>query len=416
MNVLIINLHSALNLGDNAITQAAIYHLRKAYPGVTITVTANDPSSYQRYTDFCHTGTPITWIARVRHGRYRGTLILTPYYVLLLAAAALCYRVLGRRMYFGSHLQRQWLKAYYEADLVLGTGGGYYYAYRPLSLFFVWSLIGVAFALALGKKVILLPQSIGPIEGRSQRLLARIVLGRAARLLVREPLSAAYVTRQLGIARRPPVIPDLAFACPDHWLPQTPRRSRRGERPRVGVTVMDYAAQIAGRFDQLAYEETLAALLFKLADDYGASIEIFCQCYGPTSDQDDRAASARLFERLRGRVERVRLREPFWEPQDITAEYAQLDLLIGTRMHSCILALTASVPVLTIGYLPKSMGTMVLLGLDRYCCDIRTVTADALYERAAELLGGKEGLRELITARVLEARSQALGWIRYLEE
>ena len=53
--------------------------------------------------------------------------------------------------------------------------------------------------------------------------------------------------------------------------------------------------------------------------------------------------------------------------------YGCLDLLVGTRFHSVIFAMTASVPVLAIEYEHKTSGIMHDLGLDEWVYDISTV-------------------------------------------
>jgi colanic acid/amylovoran biosynthesis protein len=73
--------------------------------------------------------------------------------------------------------------------------------------------------------------------------------------------------------------------------------------------------------------------------------------------------------------------------------YGGLDLLVGTRFHSVIFAMTASVPVLAIEYEHKTSGIMKDLGLDEWVHDITTVDGDTLtaalrrlFARRAEII------------------------------
>ncbi len=429
MKILIVNVHSARNLGDDAIMQATLHSLRSAYAGASVTVAANDPESFHKYDDLTVIGSFTTWIARLSGRRWQIRRALMVANAALLTLAAAIYRLLGRRFWFGSTNGRRLLAAYYDADLVLSCGGGNFYAYRPFSPFFVWAVLALAFPLGLGKKVVLLPQSVGPIRGRLQVLLARLVLGRVHRIMVREARSAEFVTHHLGLKKPPVVLPDLAFAlAASQNIPveatggsktrpftATGGATARGSAPRIGVTVIDWAAQTGDLGGQKGYEDAIAGLLARLATEYTAQVEVICQSYGPSADHDDRIAARRLYERLQGQVGSITLRDDFDGVRDLQAAYGELDLLIGTRMHSGILALGESVPVLLVGYQPKTEGTLALLGLERYCCDLRSISADRLYALARELLEDGETSRAAIAARVGQVRSQSLNWVRYLE-
>ena len=45
MRILIINVHSALNLGDDAIMAATLEGIRAHYPDAVVTISANDPGA-----------------------------------------------------------------------------------------------------------------------------------------------------------------------------------------------------------------------------------------------------------------------------------------------------------------------------------------------------------------------------------
>jgi colanic acid/amylovoran biosynthesis protein len=87
-----------------------------------------------------------------------------------------------------------------------------------------------------------------------------------------------------------------------------------------------------------------------------------------------------------------------FDHRTIKAMYGDLDLLVGTRFHSVIFAMTSSVPVLAIEYEHKTSGIMHDLGLDEWVHDIATVDA-------ATLIAGLRGLvarRAEVMARLAE--------------
>jgi colanic acid/amylovoran biosynthesis protein len=448
MKILIQNLHSALNLGDDAIMQTTLSALRTTFTDCEIAIAANDPPSWRKYSDIEVLGSLSTWVADPAQGRWRKRALLMPFEALLLCCAAVSYRLFGVRLLWGAPEQRLLLARYYDADLVLSCGGGNFYAHHALSPALIWALLSLAFAVGLGKRVVMLPQSFGPIEGRLQRWLARWTFSHVNLIMAREARSVAFVKEALGVRTPVVLLPDLAFGLVrpaadvrqakssiENDFPHAADRAPMpggvgaasaagtntfmGPKPspscQIGVTVIDRGAQSPSFKGQQAYEDALASLLVRLARERNAHIQIFCQCYGPSPDQDDRPVARRLHERIRQLGADTTLRVDFRDAREIVAAYGELDLLIGTRMHTGIFALCNAVPVLLIGYQPKACGVMASFGLDRYCCDISAVDAEQLYLLACELLEGEEAMRVHIAERLAQTQEQAHRWIDHVQ-
>ncbi len=414
MKVLLLNVHSALNLGDDAIMRVTLDGLRTAFPGVQITVSANDPGSWAKYHDIRVVSSLATWVADPAQGRWRERLYRMPFVVVLLSCAAVLYRFFGIRLMWGAPQQRHLLAAYYDADLVLSCGGGNFYAHRKLSPALIWALVSLVFAIVLGKQIVMLPQSFGPIVGSLQRLFARWTFARVRLIMVREPRAGAFIREVLQVKTPVLLMPDLAFGLSSRRRPENSTGSMLTYQ--IGVTALDRSAQEPGFSGQQRYEEALVTLLMRLACQYDAQIHVFCQCFGPSPDQDDRPVAKRLDQRLRQLGVATALRVDFRDACEIVSAYSELDLVIGTRMHTGVFALSTGVPVLLIGYQPKACGMMKTLGLERYCCDIRDVNADVLYELACEILARKEELHSYILERLEDIRLRAQAWIEPIKE
>jgi colanic acid/amylovoran biosynthesis protein len=412
MNILILNVHSALNLGDDAIMHATLRGLDERYPDATITVAANDPDSWRKFSRVRVVGSLTTWVVERDGGRWHWNKSRLALYMVLLPLVASAYRWLRVKWLIGTPAQRELLTAYYTADLVLSCGGGNFYAHRSLSVAYLWSLATLWLALALGKRTILLPQSIGPVVGRFQRGLARRVFNRPARILLREQRSAKFLAG-LGLRRDPIVLADLAFALPPATAgPSLP--DAHGAQLRIGVTVIDRGAQERSFTHQAAYEEMLVKLLIQIQQEFQAQLYIFVQCYGPTPDQDDRRCARRVYARVREHTGAVTLMPDFHDALDIRAAYQQLDGLIGTRMHTGIFALSQALPVVLIGYQPKAVGTMALFGLEQYCPDMASITGDELSALVRHMLEQRTALSQQITVRRAEVQDVLRDWPRWL--
>lgn len=414
MNILILNVHSALNLGDDVIMYETLRSLKATYPDATITVAANDPDSWKKYDEIRVVGSLTAWVVNRENDGWDWRKSLLLFYAGLLVLAAVLYRTCHIRLLFGHVEQRRLLCAYYDADLVLSCGGGNFYAHRSISPSFIWSLFTLALAHLLGKDIVLLPQSIGPIEGQLQKLLARLVFDRAARILLREPYSLAFL-EELKVSQSAIVLPDLAFAPPPVHA-DSDLLSYDSGALQIGVTVIDRGAQDKSFSGQQNYEDALVSLLVRLNTDYGAHLHIFSQCYGPTSDQDDRHSARQVYDRVREQTDDVVLLDTFQSGLEIKAAYKHMDCIIGSRMHTGVFALSTAVPVVLIGYQPKAFGVMEMFGLECCCCSIETVNDAELYEMVRQVLDNGEEIRAHIAQRYAQLSELLQGWVRYLQD
>lgn len=413
MRILILNVHSAFNLGDDAIMRATLHGLKTVFPEAQITVAANDPASWKKYHEIQVLGSLATWVADPAHGQWRKRAYLMPVTLVLLISAVFFYRLFHLRFTWGTPQQRSLLAAYYDADFVLSCGGGNFYAYRPLSPAFIWALLSLDLALALQKPVAMLPQSFGPVVGSLQYILARWTFSRVHLIMVREPRAGTFLREVLRVKTPIVLLPDLAFGLSAYETHEDV--ISRTSQLQIGVTAIDRSAQDPSFGGQMQYEEALIALLTQLANEYHAQIHVFCQSFGPSLDQDDRPVARRLHQQLRRNGIDAALRIDLRSADEIKAAYSQLSMVIGTRMHTGIFALSSGVPVLLIGYQPKACGMMATLGLERYCCDITDVDTDVLLELACDILAHEQELRAQIAERLREVKLQSKAWLEHIE-
>jgi len=415
MNILILNVHSALNLGDDAIMYTTLQSLHHRFPGANITVAANDPDSWAKYKDIEIYSALCTWIADCRLGLWRKRFYLTPLILLFLCLSAILYRLFNFRLHLGSQKKNQLLDAYYNADLVLSCGGGNFYAHGPLSPGFVWNLITIGFAVGLKKRVVMLPQSIGPIEQWWQRLLGRAVFNRVDNIMVREPQSERFITSTLKLTKSPILMPDLAFGLPTVVERLPVKIIQEAGNLRVGFTIIDRSAQNPNFLDQETYEDAICSLITKLDQEYSAEIFLIIQCYGPSKDQDDRNITNRIYQRLHNHIGNIFVLDNFTDALELKSAIKALDFVIGTRMHTGIFALSNSIPVILIGYQPKACGMMKSFGLPKYCYDIEEVTEEGLKVLIDDLHRNLDELKLDISAKLLKTQNALSKWITYLD-
>jgi colanic acid/amylovoran biosynthesis protein len=404
MNVLLLNAHSAQNAGDLAILQESIACLHAAFPGAAITVAINDLETDELPSGAAYVASLTRWLLRpLPSGEWRWRKPLAPPYAIRLLLAALLFRWVGRRWQPRHGERRRLLDAYYDADIVAVIGGGHLYARHAFNIAFIWLWFGLALALWMGKPLIFLPQSFGPLPGRLQRGLLRWLLARSALLAAREYRSLDLLAA-IGLRRRVLVLPDLAFALADTSTtlaayPELERALQHAARPLIGLTLMDWGGQNPTFQNQAGYEAAILALIAHVRQSYGATVMLFAQCYGPVAAQDDRRIARRIAAQA-GPADSVVLVDQALPAEALKAAYRQLDALVATRMHSAIFAMSAGVPTLAIGYLHKSIGIMEMLGLERYALEIDSLDAQRLCAAFDHLWAERPAVRQQLDSRI----------------
>jgi len=308
--------------------------------------------------------------------------------------------------------QRRAVEALDGADLALSCSGGYL---EDSNTAYLLNLLQMLLAHRLSRRVVLAPQSIGPIRSRFGRAALRWTLTCMDALYVREESSMAFLRAEFPDLDVPVhASGDLAF-----WYD---RQSKVGEaeewaklgvnpaKPIVGITVVEwyFPHHLDPAAAQARYLRALSALIRKLQEEDKYQIIVFNQVSsdlpiartlalmnpGVIVDSSDRDSGV------------------------FAAMISRCQIFVGSRFHSCIFALLGSVPTIAIAYLPKTTGIMSDLGLSDFVLPIDEIKPEDLIAKfdAMCALGGamSENLRGSIARyRALNGRFNAdlIAWI-----
>ncbi len=242
-------------------------------------------------------------------------------------------------------------------DCVLDIGGGDSFTdIYPLKRY-AWIIASKAATIAQRVPLVLSPQTVGPFVGETaaKRLLnavARWSLRRARAVVVRDAKSADAVCALVdGVD--PVYAVDVAFA-----LTYTPPPPRTGGLPRIGINVSGLLwhgghtgkGEFGLGYDYAALTTGLIEALLARGD---CTVELICHVNGELgTNEDDRGVADLLATRYPALV-----RVPdFASPSAAKSHIAGLDALVAARMHACIAAFSAGVPVVPVSYSRKFEG------------------------------------------------------------
>ncbi|MEU4238185.1 polysaccharide pyruvyl transferase family protein [Actinoplanes sp. NPDC026619] len=400
MKILLSHAYSRHNAGDAALLSVLIQDVRDVYPGAELTVLMMDEVQPGETFD----AVPVRPFP-THHAlhRFSSRAAKLGHCLVTLATTALAvrvpafvnHRVIGRRL-------TEYLRLCRGSDLVVCVGGGYLRGKPALSSTFELALLLQPLVLYrwMGIPTVLYAQSVGPFATPAQRRMAGHVLRKIDLVIAREDISLGILAG-LGATANVRRSVDSGFAF--DTATEVDIRSRVGaapDRPLVGITVRQWLDP-AG---QERYERAVAAVADVAVEEFGATVVFVPQVTSERQGDDDRVAGRRVAARMR-RPASV-LGDSF-DHHTIKALYSGLDLLIGTRFHSVIFAMTASVPVLAIEYEHKTSGIMHDLGLDEWVYDIATVDAATLTTGLRELFARREEVVAQLAERMPAYQARA---------
>ena len=383
--IAIINVHSSCNAGDAALTQVAIDELRKEFPESQIILVMNDPQS--------HLGEELAVLSFLTWVNLPGfrPAVRFAWLAILCMIPALTLRIFGKAIFlpFSKDI-RKTIETIINSDMVVGTPGGYFYSYgKGRNLMYLSFTLFVA--ILAGKPLYLLPQSFGPMKYARERWMTRWLLSRARIVMARESVSLDYLETLDVNTSSCYLLPDMAFAfrgAPpsrgEDWI-KAQGLDPHIDRPLLGMTVIDWGAQYQGFSSQNQYENAITAVIRHFVDQYHGKVILFPQSWGPSAAEDDRLPAQRIANLVIELGESVMVVDQPLPPQVLKSTFGQMDLFIGTRMHSNIFAMTENVPFIAIGYLHKTLGIARTASLEDWVVNIQQVDKNQLNAKLDQL-------------------------------
>lgn len=281
-------------------------------------------------------------------------------------------------------------RAVRAADLVIDIGGGDSFAdiYGPRRL---TQMLLMKYLTHLARRpLVLAPQTFGPFRHRLSTFLARQSIRLSAIITTRDSLSTACL-REMGIKGEIIEASDVALRLP--YDPPSPQSE--GGPVRVGLNVSGllmnggYTGNNMFRL-QMNYPQLIRDILRRFSD-HPELCEIHLVphviSWRGGGVEDDYAASLKLQKEFPS----VTVAPGFTSPSEAKSYIAGMDFFMGARMHACIAAFSAGVPVVPMAYSRKFAGLFGALGYNE-TVDCTSQSAEEIMARVFDAYGRRAEL------------------------
>ncbi len=297
-----------------------------------------------------------------------------------------------------------------NADIIILKGGSYLYSYGGIkgSMFLYRMIFPSILSILLNKKVIALGHSVGPIVGYTQRRISRWTLNKFACIVAREEISYNFLINVLKLKKEKiMLLPDLAFwknrdeVTSEFTLSQILEKEdikfENSADLKIGITVRDWNFPLRGEAERLFenYITSIVESIKYVCSQYSAS------CFIMPHAQKDLPIGKQVYSMTKSF--NVFLLKGDYSPATMRKIYGEMDLFVGTRIHSNIFAISEGVPTVAIAYqIPKGFGIISMVGLEKYILDIAKIRSSDLVKKINRLLQNREEIRKSLIKKTDE--------------
>ena len=402
------------NMGVNALaagTAASVFHsLPEA--GFAFMDYSKEPGTYQVRSATGDREVPLYDI------RFSKKLGLKNNIARLIVAAAM-HRILPRWLRKKIRVAHPALDQLLRSEVVVAISGGDSFSdiYGMSRLFYV--CLPQILAIAAGRPLVLLPQTVGPFATGKGRALARFILRRAKHIYSRDRESLAEVSRLLGReASNASLAYDMGFALepipPESSVVDQLRQLRsRGTLVGLNVSGLLYAGGYTGRNEfglSDDYKGLVSRLLSSLMALEGVQVLLVPHVLGsPQSNESDLTACQRVYDEFASSCGgRLHYLPGDYDHHGIKFMIGQCDFFLGSRMHACIAALSQSVPAVGLAYSRKFAGVFETIDCGELVIDLTTVSTEEVLTRVNLLYGQRREIQERLRAQMPGVKGSVL--------
>ena len=295
-----------------------------------------------------------------------------------------------------------WLNRQFRShDVYIAAPGGYINSYYYLG----HALAPLIEAHKDGKKTAIYAQSIGPLNDQDK--VRFVNAAKAIDLLMVRDTFSKVVMQELPYPGDYLRTKDAAFLLPLQDNIQTSSK-------QVAVSVRQWGHDDR---DMKTYLSLMAEMCNYLVKQ-GYEIVFLSTCQGVPGYKDDSATATEVQEILAnefGVSEQITVDNKYYTIDALMQRLQDFDLVLGTRLHMCILAWINRVPALNISYEVKGKECYTYLGIPEYSIDFNQDTATAL-QTLGEFVTEHEAIKSSTLATIETIHQEVLQDFQRLQD
>jgi len=408
------------NMGVSALVSGAITSLRKCYPNAKVSLLdyGLKPCTYTVLTE---EGPATVNLLNIRFSKrfyLRNNIawLLLHAFLLKLLPQRLSARLLSRNAL---------LQEICDTDIVASIAGGDSFSdiYGLRRLLYV--ALPQILTLVLNKRLILLPQTLGPFHGFLAKRIAGYIHRMAKMVYSRDRQSIEEIGPLAGKdPSRLRFSYDMAFVLrpsangveEPYWL------RNKGSGRLIGFNISGllfmggYTRNNMFRLKS-DYQELVYALIQHLIEKHRAEIVLVPHVYGSgKNSESDSYACGIVYDHFRSHFSgNIHFIKNQYDQHQIKFLIGQLDFFLGSRMHACIAALSQCVPAIGLAYSRKFHGVFESIGMGELVANLREHDKDTVIALVDRVYQRRINLKARLEAEMPAVRESVLALVKHTE-
>ncbi len=403
------------NMGVSALAESSIKCILTHWPDASVILQTNEDGVPLKFTfsgrDFSVEKKNLWFGKNIFKNQNAYVLLMYALLLKVIPASRLKKALMARNPYF---------KDIMETDIVVDiTAGDSFSDLYGIQRLVLDSLFKWLFLLC-GKKLVMLPQTYGPFNKFISKAIARSVLTRTTVIYSRDMQGVEYVRKFLGKAAGKTTIqfiPDVAFVLdaekPDSTVIEKMESAKAGGHVIVGLNISgllynkhQFEFGIKSDYRQLVGE------IIKLFMAHHKSVVVLVpHVFAHTGHYDsDPDACRQVYQQLANEYpDRIVLVEETLNHKQVKYLISCCDFFLGSRMHSCIAAISQSVPAIGLAYSGKFIGVFDSVGVGDLVVDLRTEDERQILASVQDIFKKRQQMAEQLRVTIPKVQEKVLG-------
>jgi len=310
-------------------------------------------------------------------------------------------------------------KNYLEADLIVichdqvNCVYGFGLIFSPIYITFL--------AKILKKPIMIYASGIHPFKRTFEKILASYVLNNVDLITVRDEESYLFLqkivwdknklffTYDPAILMRPVCDNKIDEILSAEGINKSNDSLLIGVDLSFEVLAKAFSGKISAVESFKKAAERIAKTLDKLIENFNAFIIFLPHCIEPYYLRDDRLIAKIIYNKIKIK-DRVKIITKEYSAEELKGIISRLDLLITSRVHASISALSAGIPACVITHPSdrRAYGLLKVLAQDKWIFDVRNISTEHLFNHLKELILKSNEIRNNLQKSIFYAKRRAI--------
>lgn len=306
-------------------------------------------------------------------------------------------------------------KMYREADLILDLSAGDSFTDIYGFKRFIYTSLPKLVAIAMKKKLVLMPQTMGPFNNPVVKAISRYIVNHCTMNYSRDIVSHNYLLSELKVPKTKAALsPDMAFnmlPSREEFIGDVMEVNHKNNAPLVGINIsallFNGGYTRKNQFGLIVDYKNLVDRIIQFFIDKNCNIVLVPHVLSSGDlREDDYSLCRRTAEQYKARYPYIYTFKKEYLEDQIKSIIGECDFFIGSRMHSCIGAISMGVPTVPVAYSRKFVGIWEMLGMKECIADAQTMEIDEIMKKIQYCYNNRDAIKNVLSSELKNVREE----------